>query len=164
MEEERFAFRPWVRSTCRRAMVWGLVALLGLVGVAWMFRSPDDGAFGWAFGVLAGYGLLFWASLLKIWWTAGNPAVVVGKEALAYQPLHTFRPKQIPFKRILAMGPRPGTESLRFVIEGLRRDRELFLNLAVVRGHHRLLETLEERLQEDGMVRSAEGWERPNLG
>lgn len=141
-------------------MLWGFGALLMLGGVAWTFRSPDDGAFGWAFGVLAGYGLLFWASLLKIWWTAGKPAVLVGREALAYQPLHTFRPKRIAFDKILAMGPRPGTESLRIVIEGLRRDRELFLNLAVVQGHHLLLETLEERLQEDGMVRSEEGWVR----
>jgi hypothetical protein len=144
-------------------MLWGLAALVMLGGVSWMLRSPDDGAFGWAFAVLAGYGLLFWASLLKIWWTAGKPAVVVGKEALAYQPLHTFRPKTVAFDRILAMGPRPGTESLRIVIEGLRRDRELFLNLAVVQGQHLLLETLEERLQEDGMVRSGEGWERPDL-
>ncbi len=59
-----FPFRPWVRSTCRRAMIWG-VGVLAVVGaVAWVFRSPDEGAFGWAFGVLAAYGLLFWVSLL----------------------------------------------------------------------------------------------------
>ena len=95
----RYPFRPWVRSTCRRAMIWGVgvVALLGLV--AWLFRTPGSAPLGRAFGVLAGYGLLFWLTLLKVWWTAGLPAVEVDGEAIAYQPLHTFRPQRVPWDR-----------------------------------------------------------------
>ena len=161
MYDESFPFRPWVRSTCRKAMLWGigLIALFG--GVAWAWRSPDEGVFGWAFAVLSGYGLLFWATLLKIWWTAGRPAVVIEETGIAYQPLHTFGPKRVPFRKILACGPRPGTDSLRVVVEGLRRDRELFLNLAVVQGQHSFKEKLEARLQAEGLERSDEGWERP---
>ena len=98
----RYPFRPWVRSTCRRAMIWGVgvVALLGLV--AWLFRTPGSAPLGRAFGVLAGYGLLFWLTLLKVWWTAGLPAVEVDGEAIAYQPLHTFRLRRVPWDRILA--------------------------------------------------------------
>ncbi len=155
-----FPFRPWVRSTCRRAMIWG-VGVLAVVGaVAWVFRSPDEGAFGWAFGVLAGYGLLFWVSLLEIWWTAGGPAVEISDHDVAYQPLHGFAPRRVPFHRILACGPKEGTESLRLVVEGLRRDRELFLNLAVVRNKHRLLDELGERLAAAGLQRDGEGWLR----
>ena len=143
-------------------MVWGMGVLAVLGGVAWWLRSPDEGMFGWAFAVLAGYGLLFWATLLKIWWTAGRPAVVLEDGAVAYQPLHTFRPKRIPISRILACGPRPGTESLRLVVEGLRRDRELFLNLAVVQGQHDFRDALEERLEQEGLERFEDGWARPS--
>ena len=61
-------------------MIWGVgvVALLGLV--AWLFRTPGSAPLGRAFGVLAGYGLLFWLTLLKVWWTAGLPAVEVDGE------------------------------------------------------------------------------------
>lgn len=143
-------------------MIWGVGVLVVLGGVAWLFRSPDEGVVGWAFAVLSAYALLFWVTLLKIWWTAGKPAVVVGEEHFAYQPLHTFRPRRIPFARILACGPRPGTDSLRLVIEGLRRDREFFLNLAVVQGQHRFKDELEERLALEGLVRTGDGWSRPD--
>ncbi len=149
----RYPFRPWVRSTCRRAMIWGVgvVALFGLV--AWFFRTPGSAPLGRAFGVLAGYGLLFWLTLLKVWWTAGRPAVEVDGESLAYQPLHTFRPRRIPWERVLASGPRPGTQSLRLVVRSRRgRARELFLNLGVIRGRHRLLDHLDRRLAAAGLV------------
>ena len=83
MSEHRYAFRPWVRSTCKRAMIWGIgvVALFG--GVAWWMREPGAAPLSRAFGVLVLYGALFLGSLLKIWWTAGRPAVVVDDEALA---------------------------------------------------------------------------------
>ena len=145
-------------------MLWGVGVLAVLGGVAWWLRSPDEGVFGWAFTVLAGYGSLFWATLLKIWWTAGRPAVEIGADYVAYQPLHTFRPRRIALARVLACAPRPGTESLRFVVEGLRRDRELFLNLAVVRRKHELMEALAERLEAAGlqaMAAGEAGWERP---
>ncbi len=165
-ELSSFAFRPWVRSTCRSAIIWGVGVLAILASVAWYFRSPDEGAFGWAFMVLAGYSLLFLLSLLKIWWTAGSPAVEIDATAMSYQPLHTFRPRRIAFDRILACGPRPGTESLRFVVEGPRRDKEFFFNLAVVRNKHRLMEALEERFLATGMEPVAPdrpGWRRPGF-
>ena len=51
----RYPFRPWVRSTCRRAMIWGIgvLALLGIV--AWLLRTPGSAPLSRAFGVLAGY-------------------------------------------------------------------------------------------------------------
>ena len=161
----RYPFRPWVRSTCRRAMIWGVgvVALLGLV--AWLLRTPGSAPLGRAFGVLTAYGLLFWATLLKVWWTAGQPAVEVDHTALAYQPLHTFRPRRIAWQRILASGPRPGTQSLRLVVlKSSGAARELFLNLAVIRGQHRLLDELDSRLEVAGLERVAgreHVWERP---
>lgn len=161
----RYPFRPWVRSTCRRAMIWGVgvVALLGLV--AWLLRTPGSAPLGRAFGVLAGYGLLFWLTLLKVWWTAGLPAVVVDGEAVAYQPLHTFRPRRVGWERILASAPRAGTHSLRLVVrKGHDSARELFLNLAVIRGQHRLLEQLDERLAAAGLVPvpgREHAWRRP---
>ncbi len=160
-----YPFRPWVRSTCRRAMIWGVgvVALLGLV--AWLLRTPGSAPLGRAFGVLAGYGLLFWATLLKVWWTAGLPAVLIDDGALAYQPLHTFRPRRIPWQRILASGPRAGTQSLRLVVRKRGGGaRELFLNLAVIRGQHRLLDELDERLAAAGLVAVGDRphvWRRP---
>jgi hypothetical protein len=156
-----FPFRPWVRSTCRKAMVWGMGVIVLLGAVAWYLRDPSEGVFGKAFTVLLGYTVLFWASLLKIWWTAGKPAIAIDDEVLAYQPLQYFSPRRIRFDRVLACGPRPGTESYRFVVEEKDRERELFLNLAVVRDKHELLEALGQRLATAGLELHADGWERP---
>lgn len=160
-----FPFRPWIRNTSRRAMLWGVgvVALLG--GVAWLFRTPDTAPLGRAFGSLLFYGLLFLASLLKVWWTGGRPAVLVDDEALAYQPLHTFRPRTLPFARVLECAPRPGTQSLRLVHAASRgRAREFFLNLGVVQGRNEFLDLLGEKLQAAGLE-PVEGqpnaWRRP---
>ena len=157
-----FAFRPWVRSTCVKAMIWGM-GVVGLVAaVAWLLRDPSEGVVGKAFTVLLGYAVLFWASLLKIWWTAGRPAIEIGAETLAYQPLQYFSPRRVRFDDVLACGPRPGTESLRLVVAGHRRERELFLNLAVVKDKHRLLELLGARLERAGLARQGEAvWVRP---
>jgi hypothetical protein len=155
-----FPFRPWVRSTCRKAMLWGMGVIVLLAAVAWLLRDPSEGFFGKAFAVLLGYTVLFWASLLKIWWTAGKPAIAIDAETLAYQPLQYFSPRSIRFDRVIACGPRPGTESYRFVVEEKDRERELFLNLAVVRDKHLLLEALGERLERAGLTRQGEGWER----
>jgi hypothetical protein len=156
-----FPFRPWVRSTCRKAMLWGMGVIVLLAAVAWVLRDPSEGVFGKAFAVLLGYTVLFWASLLKIWWTAGKPAIAIDDEALSYQPLQYFSPRRIRFDRVLACGPRPGTESYRFVVEEKDRERELFLNLAVVRDKHLLLEALGERLEATGLERSGDGWTSP---
>jgi hypothetical protein len=149
-------------------MIWGVgvVALLGLV--AWLFRTPGSAPLGRAFGVLAGYGLLFWLTLLKVWWTAGLPAVEVDGDALAYQPLHTFRPRRVSWERILASSPRAGTQSLRLAVLQPRGGvRELFLNLGVIRGQHRLLDELDRRLAAAGLLPvsgQSHGWERPEWG
>jgi hypothetical protein len=162
---ESFGFRPWVRSTCRRAMTWGMGVLGLLAGVAWVLRDPSEGVFGKAFAVLLGYALLFWASLLKIWRTAGGSAIEIDRDSLAYRPLQSFAPRRLRFADVLACGPRPGTESWRFLIvdsrRGRSRERELFLNLAVVRDKHRLLEVLGERLAAHGLHGQGEGWSRP---
>ncbi|MFQ5350796.1 MAG: hypothetical protein ACE5EG_10175 [Thermoanaerobaculia bacterium] len=160
-----YPFRPWVRSTCRRAMIWG-VGVVGLLGlVAWLFRTPGSAPLGRAFGVLAGYGLLFWLTLLKVWWTAGQPAVEVNDEGVAYQPLHTFRPRRTPWERVLASAPRAGTQSLRLVVRKPRGGaRELFLNLAVIRGQHRLLDQLDRQLGANGLLPipgREHAWRRP---
>src|SRR6185295_12596150 len=70
-----FPFRPWVRSTCRRALLWGVAVVVAIGGIMLALGSGDREAWGRAFGVLLGYSLLFWVSLVKIWWTAGRPAV-----------------------------------------------------------------------------------------
>ena len=70
-----FPFRPWVRSTSSRAMIWGVGVVVAVGAVAWWLERGETQAWGRAFGVLLAYSLLFWASLLKIWWTAGRPAV-----------------------------------------------------------------------------------------
>lgn len=157
-----FPFRPWVRSTSRRAMLWGVGAVAAVGAIAWWFERGETQAWGRAFGVLLAYSLLFWASLLKIWWTGGRPAVAIDAEALYYQPLHRFKPSRVPFARILACNPRPGTEALRFVVEKRGVARELFLNLAVVKGQHQFLELLGERLEAAGLERAGERtWRRP---
>jgi hypothetical protein len=157
---DSFGFRPWVRSTCRKAMTWGMGVLALLAGVAWLLRDPSEGVFGKAFAVLLGYAVLFWASLLKIWWTAGKSAIEIDREALAYRPLQYFAPRRLHFARVLECGPRPGTESYRFVVEENGNEREIFLNLAVVRDKHRLLEVLGERLGAAGLQSRGDGWAR----
>jgi len=147
-----FAFRPWVRGACRRAMIWGVgvVAALGLF--VWLLRSPGGAPLGRAFGALFGYSFLFWITLAKIWWTAGRPALVVAETALGYQPLHTFSLRWMPFDRVLACSPRSGTSSLRVVHRASGdRARELFVNLGVIEGRSRLFEVLGERLEAAGL-------------
>jgi hypothetical protein len=90
--------------------------------------------------------------------------VALDDESFSYQPLHTFRPTRVPFERILACNPRPGTEALRFVVEKNGVGRELFLNLAVVKGQHRFLDLLGERLEAAGLEKlpgRANAWRRP---
>lgn len=164
MPAESFPFRPWVRRTSLRAMVWGVGLVLALGAVVWVLSAGERDAWGRAFGVLLAYGLLFLVTLLKIWWTAGRPAVTVDDEALLYQPLHTFRPKRVPFASVLSCAPRPGTEALRFVLARGGSAREFFLNLAIVKGQHRLLELLGERLEAAGLEPVPGGersWLRP---
>lgn len=164
MEPLSFPFRPWVRSTSRRALLWG-IAVVAVIGVAALFlQSGERDDWARAFGVLLAYSLLFWASLIKIWWTGGRPAVLLDDESFSYQPLHTFKPRRVPFERVLAVNPRPGTEALRFVVEKKGVARELFLNLAVVKGQHRFLDLLEGRLEAAGLERipgREHAWRRP---
>ena len=163
MSEHRYAFRPWVRSTCKRAMIWGIgvVALFG--GVAWWMREPGAAPLSRAFGVLVLYGALFLGSLLKIWWTAGRPAVVVDDEALAYQPLHLFRPKRIPWQRVLSAAPKEGTRSYRLAFEKTPgKAREFFLNLAVVSDSHALMGEICRCLEAAGLEQEGDNiWRRP---
>jgi hypothetical protein len=164
MATDSFPFRPWVRSTCRRALLWGVAVVATIGGIMLALGSGDRESWGRAFGVLLTYSLLFWVSLVKIWWTAGGSAVALEDDALAYQPLYTFRPRRVPFARVLACNPRPGTEALRFVVERNGVARELFLNLAVVKGQHRFLDLLGERLEGAGLVRvpgKENAWRRP---
>ena len=164
MTAESFPFRPWVRSTSRRALLWGVVVVAGVGAVVWWLQGGERETWARAFGVLLAYSLLFWATLIKIWWTGGKPAVLIDEGAFAYQPLHTFRPKRIPFASVLACNPRPGTEALRFVVETGGTARELFLNLAVVKGQHRFLDLLGERLEAAGLERvpgKENAWRRP---
>lgn len=137
-------------------MVWGLgvVAVLGLV--TWWLKAPGTAPAGRAFGVLAFYGILFWLTLLKIWWTAGKPAVVVEEEWLGYQPLHMFSLKKIPFDKTYFCGPRQATESLRLIHERTPgRVQEFFLNLAVIDRRHEFLDVLGTRLEDAGLDKVA---------
>jgi hypothetical protein len=142
------------------------VAVVIVIGAFFFFlRSGDRESWGRAFGVLLAYSLLFWVTLIKIWWTAGRPAVLLDEDSFSYQPLHTFRPRRVPFARVLACNPRPGTEALRFVVEKNDVARELFLNLAVVKGQHRFLDLLGERLVAAGLAPVAgrpHAWRRPD--
>lgn len=167
MEPLEFPFRPWVRNTCRKAMVWGLgiVALLGVV--TWWLRAPGTAPTGRAFGVLVFYGVIFWLTLLKIWWTAGKAAVVVEEGGLGYRPLHTFAVKKIPFEKTFFCGPRQATESLRMIHERRPgRAQEFFLNLAVIDGRHEFLDALGERLERVGLEPvpgEKHTWRRPGF-
>ncbi len=150
---QAYPFRPWVRSTCRKALLWGLgvVALLG--GITWVLRQPGSVPAARAFGVLMLYGSLFWVTLAKVWWTAGKSAVTIDKDALAYQPLHTFRPKRIRLDRVLSMAPRPGTQALRLVhLDKRDTEREFFLNLGVIEGRNEFLDALGGALEEHGLA------------
>ena len=165
-ERQEFRFRSWVSRSCRKAMVWGVgvVVLLGVL--AWMSREPGSAPLSRAFGVLVFYGSLFWLTLVKIWWTASNrPAIELDEEALAYQPLHTFRPRRLAWSDVLALAPRKGTASLRFVFRRRSgRAKEFFLNLAVVDRGGDFLQSLEGRLEKAGLVPDPEikrGWRRP---
>lgn len=164
-EVRSFSFRSWVRDTCRKATLWGvgIVALLG--GVTWLFRDPQSEPLSRAFGALVLYGLLFLISLGKIWWTAGGAAVVLERDSLAYQPLHTFRPRRIPLASVLACAPKTETQSLRFVYEASPgRGREFFLNLGVIEGRTGFLSELGTRLEAHGLVAEPGerwSWRRP---
>lgn len=148
-----YPFLPWVRRTCWRAMTWGIGALILLAALTWLFRTPGTAPLGRAFGALAFYSIVFWATLAKIWWTAGRPAVVVEGEGVAYQPLLGFALKRIPYERILAVGPKPGTRSLRIVHRSKKEvAREFFLNLAVIKGRNDFLATLGRELETAGLA------------
>lgn len=162
-----FGFRPWVRQICRRATLWGLGIVGVLGGVTWLLRDPQSEPLSRAFGALLLYGLLFLVSLAKVWWTAGGPAVVLDADALAYQPLHTFRPRRIPFDSILACAPKAETQSLRLVYEASPgRGREFFLNLGVIEGRTEFLQRLGELLERRGLSAEPElrwSWRRPDF-
>lgn len=167
MSSERvaFPFRPWVRRSCLKALFWGMGIVAVLAGVAWMLQTPGSVPLRRAFGVLILYGVLFSLTLLKVWWTAGKPAVWLGRNFLSYQPLHTFGLRKIPYGRVLSCAPRANTESLRLVHEWKTdRAREFFLNLAVIDGRHEFLDLLGERLQAAGLQAvpgEKNSWRRP---
>jgi hypothetical protein len=159
-----FAFRPWVRSTSRKAMLWGLALVVAVAAVLVLLEGGERRTWVRAFGVLLGYSVLFWLTLAKIWWTAGRTAVAVGPGAVLYQPLHTWTLRRIELALVLAVDPRPGTEALRFVVARRGVARELFLNLAVVQGRNELLELLGERLVASGLAAvpgRTHSWRRP---
>ncbi len=139
-------------------MFWGVGVLAILGGVTWLFRQAESRPIGRAFGVLLLYSLLFLGTLLKIWWTASRtPAVLLGNETLSYQLLHHFRPKSFPIEEIVSCGIRAGTESLRFVLlKPSGREREFFLNLAVIDGRNEFLHLLGRRLESRGLERTTE--------
>ncbi len=158
-------FHPWVRSTCRRALFWGLgvVAILG--GITYVLKQPGSVPAARAFGVLMLYSALFWVTLAKIWWTAGGNAVALADDHLAYQPLHTFWPRRIALDGILACGPRPDTQALRLVHLGKKgEEREFYLNLAVIKGRHGFLDALGSALEARGLrpvSGTSDSWTHP---
>ena len=148
----------------RRTMLWGAMATVAFAAVAWLLRDPRQEIYGRAFGVLGGYLALFLGALAKIWWTAGGDAAWLERGALHFQPLHVFRPRQVELARVLACGPRPGTQSLRLVVDTSRGERELFLNLGLLDGRTRFLEQLGAALVEQGLEPvpgRRESWRRP---
>ncbi len=148
-------------------MLWGIgvVGALGLV--TWLLRAPGSAPLGRAFGALVFYGVLFWLSLLKVWWTGGRAVVVLDEEKLAYQPLHSFKRREIPYDSILACAPRRTTQSLRLVHQWKTGEgREFFLNLAVIQGRHEFLDMLGEQLERAGLepvVGEKHTWRRPGI-
>ena len=128
----------------------GLVIVLG--AFTRMLPSDERGAWGRGFGVLLAYSVLFVGSLAKIWWTAGKPAVEIAADGFAFQPLHTFGRGRSPSPACSPSTRQPGTEALRFVVEARGEARELFLNLAVVKGQHRFVELLGDGLARAGLT------------
>jgi hypothetical protein len=162
-----FPFRPWVRRACVKAALGGVLVVALVASLAAWVAPEGDFAWRRAVQVLAGYGVLFLASLAKIWWTARRPAVVLGRDALRWQPLHRFRPRQAPYANLLAVGQRAGTESLRLVVTDSRGGaaRELFLNLGLVDGRNEMLAGLGERLRGCGLepLASPHAYRRPGF-
>lgn len=162
---ERFAYRPWVRRTSRRAALWGLGAVAVAGGAAWVLGEPGVEPVARAFGVLAAYGLLFSASLAKIWWTAAKDAVVLEEDALLVRSLYGLRPRRLELGAVLGCAPRAGTQALRFVHRGRHgEEREFYLNLAIVDRRHDFLERLGERLVAAGLAARPgreDAWARP---
>ena len=149
--EDSYPFRPWVRRACVKAAAGGAVIVALVAAAGFWLGEPGDFAWRRAVEVLAAYGVLFLASLAKIWWTARRPAVVLGHETLSWRPLHRFGRRTARFRDLLSIGQRAGTESLRLVIEERGRARELFLNLGLVDRRHAMLEALGERLRAAGL-------------
>ncbi len=148
-----FPFRPWVRSTCRKALLWGIGVLALLAAISWLLRQPGSVPAARAFGVLLLYTSLFWATLAKVWWTAGSAAVTVDGDTLSYQPLHLFRAKKLALSDVLAMGPRPGTQALRLVHHDRKgNEREFYLNLGVIDDRNEFLHVLGEALESHGLT------------
>ena len=155
-----FSFRPWVRRSCRRAGLWATGTVLLLV-VAVVWQGGLSGApLARALGVLAGYGLLFLASLAKIWWTAGGPSAGWDKDGVWFQALHKWRPTRLAWESILAGRKRSETSSYRLVEQRRGEARERFLNLAVIQNHHQFVQGLETELSKLGFEHSAHGWAR----
>lgn len=149
-----FPFRPWVRRSCVKAAVGGLLVVAGVAAIAVWVAPRGDIAWHRAVEVLAGYGLLFVGSLAKIWWTARRPAVLLDGEALRWQPLHLFSFREARFEDLLAVGQRSGTESLRLVVGGGGEGapaRELFLNLGLIDGRNEMLSSLGVELRRSGL-------------
>jgi len=147
-------------------MFWGIGVLTILGGVTWLFRQPDSRPLGRAFGVLLFYAILFFATLLKIWWTASRtPAVTLGGEKLSYQSLHRFRPKSFPIREIVSCGKRSGTDSMRIVrVKPSGRALEFYLNLAVIDGRNEFIHLLGKRLESEGLEKVEERpkrWVKP---
>jgi hypothetical protein len=132
-------------------MLWGGAGLLLCAAVAWALRDPGTATVARALQILAAYALLFWATLAKILWTAQRPAAAVDTTGLLYRPLHAFRPRRLAWEEIVAGSPKPGTESLRLVVERRGARREVFLNLGLVEGRHEFLEALAAGLLAAGL-------------
>ena len=160
-----YPFHPWVRRTCRKALVWGLgvVAILG--GITYVLKQPGSVPAARAFGVLMLYSGLFWITLAKVWWTAGSSAIMLEEKSMAYRPLHTFSPRRIPLDQILSCAPRPGTQALRLVHLGKKgEEREFYLNLAVIKGRHGFLSDLGAALEARGLepvTGESDSWRHP---
>lgn len=147
-----YPFHPWVRRTCRKALVWGLGVVAILAGITYVLKQPGSVPAARAFGVLMLYSALFWITLAKVWWTAGSAAIMLEDDFVAYRPLHTFSPRRIALDGVLACGPRPGTQALRLVHLGKKgEEREFYLNLAVIKGRHGFLEALGRALERRGL-------------
>ncbi len=114
-----------------------------------------------ALGVLGAYGLVFLASLAKIWWTAGKPAAGWDEDGLWFQALHKFAPSRVPWSQVVAAGRKQDTRAYRLVEKKGDGARERFLNLAVIRQHHQFVEGLEQKFADLGFETSESGWARP---